>query len=135
MLDGLYERSPWIVDKALSARPFKSLPHLKAALTQVVNAATTSEQLSLLRAHPELAGKAMQDARLTAESNNEQSIVGLTQCTPEELETISQLNRAYKEKFGFPFLLAVRGTRGNGLSKKQIIDTFNRRLLGHPMLN
>ena len=54
MLDGLYERSPWIVDKALSARPFKSLPHLKAALTQVVNAATKTEQLGLLqigRAH------------------------------------------------------------------------------------
>ena len=132
MLDGLYERSPWIVDKALSARPFKSLPHLKAALTQVVNTATTSEQLNLLRAHPELAGKAMQDASLTAESNNEQSIVGLTHCSPEELKTISQLNQAYSKKFGFPFLLAVRGTRGNGLTKEQIIDTFNRRLLSHP---
>ena len=132
LLDGLYEHSPWIVDKALAARPFKSLPHLKAALTQVVNAATRTEELALLRAHPELAGKAMQSASLTAESNNEQSIVGLTQCTPEELKTISQLNRAYSDKFGFPFMLAVRGTRGTGLTKKQIIDTFNRRLLSHP---
>ena len=132
LLDGLYEHSPWIVDKALAARPFKSLPHLKAALTTVVNAASKTEQLGLLRAHPELAGKAMQDDSLTAESNNEQSIVGLTQCTPDELKTISQLNRAYSEKFGFPFLLAVRGTRGHGLTKKQIIDTFNRRLLSHP---
>ena len=132
MLNGLYEHSPWIVDKALAVRPFKSLPHLKAVLTQVVNSATKTEQLSLLRAHPELAGKAMQDASLTAESNNEQSIVGLTQCTPEELKTISQLNRTYSEKFGFPFMLAVRGTRGHGLTKKQIIDTFNRRLLSHP---
>ena len=132
MLDGLYEHSLWIADRALAARPFKSLPHLKAALTQVVNAATKSEQLGLLRAHPELAGKAMQDANLTTESNNEQSIVGLTQCSPQELKTIGQLNHAYSEKFGFPFLLAVRGTRGHGLSKKQIIDTFKRRLLSHP---
>ena len=132
LLDGLYEHSLWIADRALAARPFKSLPHLKAMLIQVVNAATKTEQLGLLRAHPELAGKAMQDASLTAESNNEQSIVGLTHCTPEELKTIGQLNRAYSEKFGFPFMLAVRGTRGHGLTKKQIIDTFNRRLLSHP---
>ena len=132
MLDGLYEHSPWIAEKALAARPFKSLPHLKAALTQVVNAATKSEQLGLLRAHPELAGKAMLDSSLTAESTSEQNSVGLTHCSPEELKTISQLNNAYSEKFGFPFLLAVRGTRGHGLSKKQIIDTFNRRLLSHP---
>ena len=132
MLDGLYEHSLWIAEKALAARPFKSLPHLKAALIHVVNTATKSEQLGLLRAHPELAGKAMLDSNLTAESTNEQSIVGLTHCSPEELKTIGQLNRAYSEKFGFPFMLAVRGTRGHGLSKKQIIDTFNRRLLSHP---
>ena len=132
MLDGLYEHSPWIADRALAARPFKSLPHLKAVLTSVVNAASKTEQLGLLRAHPELAGKAMQDASLTAESNSEQSTAGLTHCTPEELKTIGQLNRAYSEKFGFPFMLAVRGTRGTGLTKKQIIDTFNRRLLSHP---
>ena len=132
LLGGLYEHTPWIADLALAARPFKSLPHLKAVLTQVVNTATKTEQLGLLRAHPELAGKAMQDASLTVESNSEQSSVGLTDCSPEELTTISQLNRAYSEKFGFPFMLAVRGTRGHGLSKKQIIDTFNRRLHSHP---
>jgi beta-ureidopropionase / N-carbamoyl-L-amino-acid hydrolase len=132
LLDGLYEHSPWIAEKALAARPFKSLAHLKAELTKVVNAASKSEQLGLLRSHPELAGKAMQDASLTAESTNEQSTVGLTNCSPQELATLSKLNLAYSEKFGFPFMLAVRGTRGHGLTKKQIIDTFNRRLLSHP---
>ncbi len=132
LLDGLYEHSPWIAEKALAARPFKSLAHLKAELTKVVNAASKSEQLGLLRSHPELAGKAMLDASLTAESASEQSTVGLTHCTPQELATLSKLNHAYSEKFGFPFMLAVRGTRGHGLTKKQIIDTFNRRLLSHP---
>ncbi len=136
LLDGLYEHSPWIAEKALAARPFKSLAHLKAELTKVVNAASKSEQLALLRSHPELAGKAMQDASLTLESASEQSTVGLTDCSPQELATLSQLNHAYSEKFGFPFMLAVRGTKGDakghGLSKKQIIDTFNRRLLSHP---
>ncbi len=136
LLDGLYEHSPWIAEKALAARPFKSLAHLKAELTKVVNAASKSEQLALLRSHPELAGKAMQDASLTLESASEQSTVGLTDCSPQELATLSQLNHAYSEKFGFPFMLAVRGTKGDakghGLSKKQIINTFNRRLLSHP---
>jgi beta-ureidopropionase / N-carbamoyl-L-amino-acid hydrolase len=136
LLDGLYEHSPWIAERALKARPFKSLAHMKAELTQVVNAASKSEQLGLLRSHPELAGKAMQDASLTAESASEQSTVGLTNCSPEELATLKQLNNAYSEKFGFPFMLAVRGTKGDakghGLSKKQIIDTFKRRLLNHP---
>ncbi|MBC7648883.1 MAG: 2-oxo-4-hydroxy-4-carboxy-5-ureidoimidazoline decarboxylase [Vitreoscilla sp.] len=132
MLDGLYEHSSWIAEKALAARPFKSLAHLKTALTNVVSAATKSQQLALLSAHPELAGKAMLDANLTAESASEQSTVGLTNCSPQELKTLSQLNHAYSEKFGFPFMLAVRGTRGHGLTKKQIIDTFNRRMLSHP---
>ncbi len=132
LLAGLYEHSPWIAEKALAARPFKSLAHLKAAMTQVVNAAAKTDQLALLRAHPELAGKAMLDQNLTAESASEQTTAGLTNCSAQELIEISQLNHVYGEKFGFPFILAVRGTRGHGLTKKQIIDTFNRRLLSHP---
>jgi N-carbamoyl-L-amino-acid hydrolase len=69
---------------------------------------------------------------LTAESTNEQSKAGLTQCTPEEFERIQQLNAAYNERFGFPFILAVRGPRGKGLPKQEIIDTFARRLDNHP---
>lgn len=132
LLDGLYEHSPWIAEQALAQRPFRSLAHLKHALAQVVRTAELDAQLGLIRAHPELAGKAMVAKSLTAESTNEQSKAGLTQCTPEEFERIQQLNAAYNERFGFPFILAVRGPRGTGLSKQEIIDTFARRLDNHP---
>ena len=131
LLDGVYEHSPWIAEKALAARPFKSLQHLKHAMARVVNDAGADAQLGLIRAHPELAGKAMVANTLTAESTNEQRKAGLTDCTPEELERIRQLNAAYGAKFGFPFILAVRGPRGTGLQKQEIIDTFERRLDNH----
>ena len=132
LLDGLYEHSPWIAEEALAQRPFRSLAHLKHALAQVVRTAELDAQLGLIRAHPELAGKAMVAKSLTAESTNEQSKAGLTECTPEEFERIQQLNAAYNERFGFPFILAVRGPRGTGLNKQEIIDTFARRLGNHP---
>ncbi|MDM0074711.1 2-oxo-4-hydroxy-4-carboxy-5-ureidoimidazoline decarboxylase [Variovorax sp. J2P1-59] len=132
LLDGVYEHSPWIAGRALAQRPFRSLPHLKHALVQVVTGASTDEQLGLIRAHPELAGKAMVSKNLTAESTNEQSKAGLTDCTPEEFAKIQQLNADYNAKFGFPFILAVRGPRGTGLAKREIIDTFERRLHHHP---
>ncbi|KJA10207.1 allantoate amidohydrolase [Acidovorax temperans] len=132
LLDGLYEHSPWIAEQALAQRPLRSLAHLKHALAQVVRTAELDAQLALIRAHPELAGKAMVAKSLTAESTNEQSKAGLTECTPEEFERIQQLNAAYNERFGFPFILAVRGPRGTGLSKQEIIDTFARRLDNHP---
>ena len=132
LLDGLYEHSPWIAEQALEQRPFRSLAHLKHALAQVVRTAELDAQLALIRAHPELAGKAMVANSLTAESTNEQNKAGLTQCTPEEFERIQQLNAAYNERFGFPFILAVRGPRGTGLPKQEIIDTFARRLDNHP---
>ena len=132
LLDGLYEHSPWIADQALAARPFQSLSHLKHAMTVVLKNAGRQAQLDLIRAHPELAGKAMVSRSLTTESTHEQKTAGLTQCTAEEFATIQQLNSDYNAKFGFPFILAVRGTRGNGLTKQQIISTFARRLQNHP---
>ena len=132
LLDGLYEHSPWIAAQALAARPFRSLAHLKHAMAQVLDQASATQQLDLIRAHPELAGKAMVSQSLTAESANEQNKAGLTQCTPQEFETLQQLNRDYNAKFGFPFILAVRGPRGQGLNKRQIIETFTRRLKNHP---
>jgi N-carbamoyl-L-amino-acid hydrolase len=132
MLDGLYEHSPWIAEQALNERPFTSLAHLKHALCEVLAHAGRDAQLGLIRAHPELAGKAMVSKTLTAESTNEQSKAGLTDCTPEEFAKIQKLNADYNAKFGWPFILAVRGPRGVGLSKKQIIEAFERRLFGHP---
>jgi N-carbamoyl-L-amino-acid hydrolase len=132
LLDGVYEHSPWIARAALTQRPFLSAAQLKHALCQVVTQADPSAQLALLRAHPELAGKAMVDKSLTAESTHEQAKAGLTHCTPAELAHIQQLNASYNAKFGFPFILAVRGPRGLGLNKAQIIATFERRLQDHP---
>ena len=132
LLSGTYEHSPWIAERAASARPFASLVALKLALAQVVRDAGRDLQLGLIRAHPELAGKAMVSKTLTAESTNEQGKAGLTDCSPEEFAKIQQLNASYNQKFGFPFILAVRGPRGAGLNKAEIIATFERRLGNHP---
>lgn len=132
LLDGLYEHSPWIAEAALAQRPFKSLAHLKHAMVQVLAQASPEAQLDLICAHPELAGKAMVAQSLTAESTNEQNTAGLTACTPEEFARIQQLNADYNARFGFPFILAVRGPRGTGLSKAEIIDTFARRSFNLP---
>ncbi|MEY2769849.1 MAG: N-carbamoyl-L-amino acid hydrolase [Pseudomonadota bacterium] len=132
MLTGLYEHSDWIAERALAERPFASLAQLKHAMTRVLDEAGRDAQLALIRAHPELAGKAMISKTLTAESTNEQTKAGLTDCTPEEFARIQQLNADYNARFGWPFILAVRGPRGLGLNKHQIIATFERRLRGHP---
>ncbi|WP_137893422.1 2-oxo-4-hydroxy-4-carboxy-5-ureidoimidazoline decarboxylase [Ramlibacter sp. 2FC] len=132
LLDGLYEHSPWIAERALAQRPFHSLAQLKHAMTRVLEEAGREAQIGLIRAHPELAGKAMVSKTLTAESTNEQTKAGLTDCTPEEFATIQRLNADYNAKFGWPFILAVRGPRGAGLSKQQIIEAFERRLDNHP---
>ena len=127
-LDGIYEHSPWIAQAAWAQRPFRTLTHLKHALARVVRESGTEPQLALIRAHPELAGKAAVAGELTAESTHEQSKAGLTHCTPDEFARLQHLNQAYKDRFGWPFILAVRGPRGWGLSRQAIIDTFARRL-------
>lgn len=132
LLDGIYEHSPWIAREALAQRPFRSLAHLKHAMAQVVREAGTERQLALLRAHPELAGKAMVARQLTAESTHEQRTAGLTECTPQEFARIQELNAAWNAKFGFPFIVAVRGPRGTGLTRGEIIATLERRL-AHPV--
>jgi len=132
LLDGVYEHSPWIAARAAAQRPFSSLAQLKHALATVVRSATREEQLGLIRAHPELAGKAMVSKTLTKESRNEQSKAGLTDCSAAEFERLQQLNRDYNARFGWPFILAVRGPRGLGLTRGEIIETFARRLQGHP---
>ena len=134
LLDGTYEHSPWIAERAAAFRPFKTVSALKVALARVVREASRDEQLGLIRAHPELAGKAAVAGELTAESTNEQSKAGLTACTPEEFEKLQRLNARYNERFGFPFILAVRGPRGTGFTRQEIIDTFERRSRAHPDL-
>ena len=132
LLDGIYEHSPWIAQAAMAQRPFPTLAALKYAMAQVVTLSSRDAQIGLIRAHPELAGKAMVSNTLTAESTNEQSKASLTNCSPEEFAKLQQLNQDYNAKFGWPFILAVRGPRGLGYTRAQIIETFERRLNGHP---
>ncbi|NRR30344.1 allantoate amidohydrolase [Oxalobacteraceae bacterium] len=127
LLHGLYEHSPWIPQRAAAQRPFATVAALKIALQTVVRNATTDEQLGLVRAHPELAGKAALAGELTAESTGEQAQAGLTQCTAEELATLHRLNDEYNTKFGFPFILAVKGPTGKGLTRHEITAAFTRR--------
>ncbi|RZU02390.1 2-oxo-4-hydroxy-4-carboxy-5-ureidoimidazoline decarboxylase [Rivibacter subsaxonicus] len=134
LLAGTYEHSPWIARAAAARRPFASLAQLKHALVRAVREAPREAQLGLIRAHPELAGKAMVSQSLTAESTNEQTASGLTACSAEEFARLQQLNADYNAKFGWPFILAVRGPRGAGLTRDQIIATFERRLHSRPDL-
>ena len=134
LLDGVYEHSPWIAESAFAQRledGFSSLVALKLALVASVRLAEPAQQLALLRAHPELAGKAMVSRSLTAESTHEQGAAGLADCTPAEFARLQKLNADYSARFGWPFILAVRGPRGTGLSRAQIIDIFARRLHEH----
>jgi len=127
-LRGIYEHSPWIPERAAAQRPFATLASLKQALQGVVTGATEAEQLGLIRAHPELAGKAAIAGELTAESTSEQAKSGLNLCSAEEFATLHQLNADYNAKFGFPFILAVKGPTGQGLTRETVIATFARRL-------
>lgn len=127
-LHGIYEHSPWIARRAAAARPFASLTALKRELQRVLGLASPDEQLGLIRAHPELAGKAAIAGQLTAESTREQAKSGLHLCSAEEFATLQRLNADYNAKFGFPFILAVKGPTGEGLTRQDIITTFARRL-------
>ncbi len=126
-LHGIYEHSPWIPERAASQRPFANLTALKQALQAVVAQASIDEQLGLIRAHPELAGKAAIAGELTRESTGEQAKAGLHLCNTEEFAKLHQLNADYNAKFGFPFIVAVKGPDGNGYTRQQIIATFARR--------
>jgi N-carbamoyl-L-amino-acid hydrolase len=125
---GIYEHSPWIPERAAAQRPFVNVTALKLALQDVVGAASLDEQLGLIRAHPELAGKAAVAGQLTAESTSEQAKSGLHLCSAEEFAALHRLNADYNDKFGFPFILAVKGPDGQGLTRRAIIATFTRRL-------
>lgn len=123
VLGGIFEHSPWVAEAVVSQRPFASTAALHQAMADAVRAAGDNAQLTLIRAHPELAGKAAIRGELTAESSREQSGAGLTQCSTEEFAQLQRLNAEYKEKFGFPFIIAVRNHE-----RQSIIRHFTQRL-------
>ena len=109
LLGGVFEHSPWIARAAYSARPFGSIAELHAAMLRVVTAAGVDRQLRLLQAHPALAQA--QSVTLTAASAAEQAGAGLDRLAADETAVFEALNRAYRARFGFPFIIAVRGQR------------------------
>lgn len=108
-LSGVFEHSDWVIERAAAARPFSSLESLLAQCRSVLEAASDNEQLALIRAHPALRARSVQARALTAASRSEQRRAGLESCTPEEAARLDALNAAYQSRFGFPFILAVRG--------------------------
>jgi OHCU decarboxylase len=119
----LYEHSPWIAEAAWCERPFESVEELHRAFNGTMYRAPREKQLALIRAHPDLAGKAAMAGELTEESAREQSSAGLDRLTPEEFEAFTRINRAYQEKFGIPMIVAVRGH-----TKESIISQAEARL-------
>jgi 2-oxo-4-hydroxy-4-carboxy-5-ureidoimidazoline decarboxylase len=114
-LSGIFEHSPWVAEAAALQRPYASIDALHHTMSRAVETSGETKQLALINAHPELAGKAAVRGELTEESTREQSGAGLNQCTQEEFDKLQALNRAYREKFGFPFILAVRGYDRHGI--------------------
>lgn len=105
-LGTIFEDSPWAAERAWRRRPFASLEDLHQAMLAEVSASSRDEQLGLLRAHPDLGAR----ARMTPASAGEQATAGLDLLTPSEFARLRALNAAYREKFGFPFLFAVKGS-------------------------
>jgi OHCU decarboxylase len=112
-LGEVFEHSPWVADRAWARRPFRSLDALHNAMMDAVRTSPAETQLVLIRAHPELAGRESATGTLTADSTSEQGRLGFTALTREEMDRVTHANRAYREKFGFPCVVALRlhGTR------------------------
>src|SRR4051812_23447542 len=122
-LANVFEHSPWIAEQAASARPFAGAQPLFAAMTAAVDAAPQAARLALIKAHPDLADKTQRAAGLTADSNAEQHGVGLDRLSDAEYAAFERVNTAYREKFGFPYIVCVRRH-----TKDSILRDFERRL-------
>lgn len=122
-LAGIYEHSPWIAEAVAAKRPFASLAALHEAMIAVVRAAAPEKQLALVKAHPDLAGKAARAGELTAASTNEQMSAGLDRLSEADYARFHQLNDAYKARFGFPFIVCVRRH-----TRDSILHAFEQRL-------
>ncbi len=111
----VFEHSPWIAEATWEQRPFANREQLQQALCETVKNAGEEKQLTLIRAHPDLVGRAALAGTLTPASTNEQAAAGLNKLSPEEILLFQEFNAAYKEKFGFPFIICAR------LNKKDAI--------------
>jgi OHCU decarboxylase len=123
-LADIYEHSPWVAEQAASLRPFETTEAMAATMQTIVHRASAETQMELLRAHPELG----RGGNLTTHSNSEQRYAGFDRLTPDLAERLAALNRAYRAKFGFPFIVAVRGQKDS----LAIIAQIERRLVNDP---
>jgi OHCU decarboxylase len=105
---GVFEHSPWVAQRAWKARPFDSADALHRAMMQAVSQAKNEEQLALIRAHPELAGAETKEGTLTVDSSSEQGRLGFTSLSRDEFLRMAEINHRYREKFGFPCIVALR---------------------------
>lgn len=119
----IYEHSPWVAVAVLPLRPFATVDALHAAMHDAVMQSPPDRQLALVRAHPQLLGRLAAPGELTASSQQEQAGAGLNRCSQDQLDALQTLNRDYLDKFGFPFVIAVRG-----LNAAQIIAQMELRL-------
>ncbi|MDE0001305.1 MAG: 2-oxo-4-hydroxy-4-carboxy-5-ureidoimidazoline decarboxylase [Rhodospirillaceae bacterium] len=130
LFGSVYEHSPWVAEALAGAgldTDADSAAGLAARMATVIDGASDKTKLALLRAHPDLAGALALAGRMTASSTSEQASAGLDRCSPEELKRFRELNAAYTAKFGFPFILAVRGYQ-----RDEILDIFVQRLENSP---
>lgn len=126
----VYEHSPWVAETVYDAGVDATLDDIDVMhrrLSQVMLAADHATQLALVNAHPDLAGKAAIRGELTAASTNEQAGAGIHECTAEEFARFTELNDAYKARFGFPFIMAVKGS-----DRHQILAAFEERIHNSP---
>lgn len=122
-LVSLFEGPPWIVEQSWALRPFGSIEQLHRALCEVMYHAPVEQQVALIQAHPDLVGRAALAGTLTPASMGEQESAGLKRLSPEEIATFASLNQAYKERFGFPFVICARENK-----KESILVGFESRL-------
>lgn len=125
-LGSIFEHSPWVAQKVVGKRPFRDREHLFKAMTDAVRRAGAEKQLELIRAHPDLVGKAAKEGKLSASSKSEQTKAGLTDLTPADIKWFDRYNRAYQEKYEFPLIVCLRALKGE--PKQIILDQFEMRL-------
>ncbi len=118
-LGGIFEHSPWVAEQAWASRPFATVAGLHETMVRAVERASLEEQLTLIRAHPDLGAR----VKMSATSAGEQAGAGLDRLTAEEFERLQALNSAYRQKFGFPFIYAVRGS-----TKYDVLRALEQRL-------
>lgn len=130
LFGAVYEHSPWIARDTWrrGLGPGEDTPAgLSAAMMKTLSDAEPTRKLALVNAHPDLAGRAAVSGKLTPESTSEQAGAGIDECTPEEFERFQRFNTAYREKFGFPFVMAVKGS-----DRRLILAAFEARLKNDP---